>query len=256
MFVCRKQDQHGRALVRGIAAAALSLVLGGTAAAASAPHPMPLGEQAAPPDGFLDFCRRQPGDCGIDPAEARALLRSSQSGSAQSGSAWAWRFAASRQAPGSVYTPQRANLSEDDEVEAPRIENPAMTPELWAVAQRVNQYVNRTIIRRSDWSAYGVNDRWATPLADGRRYGDCEDYALEKRRLLIQAGVPAQALDIALATTRWGDSHAVLLLSAGGGEYVLDNLDAWILPWDQAPYRWRARQVGGDPFHWVRAATN
>lgn len=251
MFVCRKQDQHGRALVRGIAAAALSLVLGGTAAAASAPHPMPLGERAAPPAGFLDFCRRQPGDCGIDPAEARGRL-----GSSQSGSAWAWRFAANRDAPNSVYVPHRANLDDGGDVEASRIEDPAMTPELWAVAQRVNQYVNRTIIRRSDWSAYGVNDRWATPLAYGQRYGDCEDYALEKRRLLIEAGVPAQALNIALATTRWGDSHAVLLLSAGGGEYVLDNLDAWILPWDQAPYRWRARQVGGDPFLWVRAATN
>jgi predicted transglutaminase-like cysteine proteinase len=120
----------------------------------------------------------------------------------------------------------------------------------------VNQYLNRTIVRRSDRSAYGVNDRWATPLAYGQRYGDCEDYALEKRRLLIEAGVPAQALNIALATTRWGESHAVLLLSAGGGEYVLDNLEAWILPWDQAPYLWRARQVGGDPFLWVRAATN
>jgi predicted transglutaminase-like cysteine proteinase len=251
MFVCRKQGQHGRALIRGIAAAALSLVLGGIAAAAPAPYPMPLGERTAPPSGFLDFCRRQPGDCGVDLAEVRDRLRPSQSGSS-----WAWRFAASRQAPGSVYVPQRANLPEDDDVEAARIEDPAMTPELWAVAQRINQYVNRTIIRRSDWSAYGVNDRWATPLSSGQRYGDCEDYALEKRKMLIEAGVPAQALNIALATTRWGDAHAVLLLSAGGGEYVLDNLDAWILPWDQAPYRWRARQVGGDPFLWVRAATN
>ena len=252
MFVCRKQDQQGRMLVRGIAAAVLSLVLGGIAAAAPAPYPMPLGEREAPPAGFLDFCRRQPADCGIDPSEVRERLHSSQTGST-----WAWRFAASRQqAPGSVSIPQYADLSEGDDAGTSPIEDPAMTPELWAVAQRVNQYVNRTIIRRSDRSAYGVNDRWATPLAYGQRYGDCEDYALEKRRLLVKAGVPPQALNIALATTRWGDSHAVLLLSAGGGEYVLDNLDAWILPWDQAPYRWRARQVGGDPFLWVRAATN
>src|SRR5689334_3466638 len=30
---------------------------------------MPLGQPALPPTAFLDFCRRQPADCGADPAE-------------------------------------------------------------------------------------------------------------------------------------------------------------------------------------------
>jgi predicted transglutaminase-like cysteine proteinase len=230
------------------AAAVLSLALWGLAAAAPAwAAPMPLGPRAAAPAAFLDFCRRQPGDCGADAEAVRERVQ------AAAASPWAMRFAASRDdAPGAVW-PRRPYATE---IIRGRTFTPAMTPELWDVAERINAQVNRAIIRRSDWSAYRVEDRWATPLAHGYRYGDCEDYALEKRRLLIAAGVPAQALNIALATTRWGESHAVLLLAAGGSEYVLDNLEPWILPWDQAPYRWRTRQVGGDPFQWVYAAAD
>jgi len=213
------------------------------AAACAAPPPappMPLGVAAQPPAGFVEFCGRQPQDCGADPAAVRVRVSEL---AAQTG--WRARFAAARApAPGALGGPAQAPSKAPD--------TPAtLTPELWAQAQRVNAAVNRAIVRRSDQADYGVEDRWATPLAEGRRYGDCEDYVLEKRRALIAAGVPAQALHIALVTTRWGEAHAVLLLSLDRGEYVLDNLTPWITPWNQAPYRWAVRQAGDDPFAWV-----
>jgi hypothetical protein len=94
-------------------------------------------------------------------------------------------------------------------------------------------------------------DRWATPLAQGDQYGDCEDYVLEKRRALIAAGVPEDALSIAVATTTWGESHAVLLVTTDQGDYVLDSLTPWILPWRKASLTWRERQVAGAPFRWA-----
>jgi predicted transglutaminase-like cysteine proteinase len=225
-------------------AAGAGLFAASLAAQAAPPPapPMPLGAAAEPPPGFLAFCGRQPEDCGDDPAAVRARLAEL---SAHVG--WRARFAAARaRAPGAL---GRAG--------SPRVRAPAapatLTPELWAEAVRVNAAVNRAIIRKSDQDDYGVEDRWATPLAEGGRYGDCEDYVLEKRRALLAAGVPAHALHIALVTTRWGEAHAVLLLSLDRGEYVLDNLTSWITPWNQAPYRWGVRQAGVDPFVWVAA---
>ena len=49
-----------------------------------------------------------------------------------------------------------------------------------------------------DQRHYGRAEYWNIPT-DG--YGDCEDYALTKRRDLIAAGFPAQALRIAVVLT-------------------------------------------------------
>ena len=111
--------------------------------------------------------------------------------------------------------------------------------------------MNRQIVRRADIQTYGVLDRGATPLAQGAQYGDCEDYVLEKRRALLAEGVPETALSIAVATTSWGESHAVLLVSTDQGDYVLDSLTPWILPWRKANLTWRERQVAGAPFRWA-----
>jgi predicted transglutaminase-like cysteine proteinase len=126
-----------------------------------------------------------------------------------------------------------------------------MTPALWSELRHVNDEINRSIVSRSDEATYGVVDYWNTPLEDGRRAGDCEDYVLEKRHALLAAGVPGRALNIALVTTRRGESHAVLLVTTRQGELVLDNLSPWIVPWNQAGYQWVERQVDGEPFKWA-----
>jgi len=117
----------------------------------------------------------------------------------------------------------------------------------WRRVQRINREVNRAIRHREDSAVYGRPDQWALGEAG---VGDCEDYALAKRAALIQAGVPARALSIALVETRRGESHAVLLIDTDKGALVLDNLSPWIRRWDQTPYTWIARQTPGDPLTW------
>jgi predicted transglutaminase-like cysteine proteinase len=117
----------------------------------------------------------------------------------------------------------------------------------WRRVQRINREINRAIHHREDSAVYGRPDQWALGEAG---VGDCEDYALAKRAALIQAGVPARALSIALVETRRGESHAVLLIDTDKGALVLDNLSPWIRRWDQTPYTWIARQTPGDPLTW------
>lgn len=134
----------------------------------------------------------------------------------------------------------------------------AFTPALLAELNAVDRSINAAIIQTEDVRAYGQEDYWATPLEDGmaaggRARGDCEDYALEKRRALIARGVPAQALAIAVADTRFGP-HAVLLVDTDRGEYVLDSLTGKAMPWNRVGYRWVKRQAWGEPMNWVAIA--
>ncbi|HEY8618279.1 transglutaminase-like cysteine peptidase [Phenylobacterium sp.] len=137
--------------------------------------------------------------------------------------------------------------------QSPRESLPVLSNELWASLNRVNASVNRAIVRRTDLEAYGVDEIWNTPIELGLKYGDCEDYVLEKRRALLAAGVPREALSIAVVTTARGESHAVLLVETQSGAYVLDNLSPWVMPWASTAYVWRERQVAGSSQHWAWA---
>lgn len=123
----------------------------------------------------------------------------------------------------------------------------------WRLVNGINRRVNRQIRHTDDIRTFGVRDFWIVPRGDGAR-GDCEDFVLAKRRALIEAGVPAAVLSIAIVETRWGVSHAVLLIAAEQGEFVLDSLTPWVTRWDKVNYVWRERQLPGRPFDWVRAA--
>ncbi|MGH6869761.1 MAG: transglutaminase-like cysteine peptidase, partial [Methylocella sp.] len=57
--------------------------------------------------------------------------------------------------------------------------------------KRVGKWVNAHVKPVSDMEHWGVIDQWDYP-ADGK--GDCEDYALFKRKILINEGFPRQAL--------------------------------------------------------------
>lgn len=126
-----------------------------------------------------------------------------------------------------------------------------LTPTTWAQINKINRKVNRAITSRTDLEIYGQGEVWATPLADAQRFGDCEDFVLEKRRALIAAGFPPKALSIAVVLTPRNERHAVLLVSGEVGEYVLDNLNSWVTPWDKTEYLWRERQVAGSANHWA-----
>ncbi|TGR16684.1 transglutaminase, partial [Mesorhizobium sp. M1C.F.Ca.ET.196.01.1.1] len=66
-----------------------------------------------------------------------------------------------------------------------------LTRKLWAAIVNINNSVNTRIPPRTDMEIYGVEEYWAYP---DKGVGDCEDYALEKRRELMAAGVPAGLL--------------------------------------------------------------
>lgn len=124
----------------------------------------------------------------------------------------------------------------------------ALTPELWRQLEEVNFLVNRSIRPMDDLRHYGRADYWTIPT-DG--FGDCEDYALTKRKALIAAGVPARALRMAVVKTRQGEGHAVLTVATDHGDFVLDNLSMDVRSFDATGYEWIARQNPDNVFAWV-----
>jgi predicted transglutaminase-like cysteine proteinase len=71
------------------------------------------------------------------------------------------------------------------------------------------------------------------------------DYALLKRRLLMQAGWPRQALLMTIVHEKDGNGHAVLTVVTDRGEFILDNLTDDTLLWSKTPYRYYKRQSQG-----------
>ena len=67
----------------------------------------------------------------------------------------------------------------------------------WTDLIRINKWVNENVTPMTDMDHWGVVEKWSYP-DDG--YGDCEDYALLKRRMLIEAGWPRAALLITVST--------------------------------------------------------
>lgn len=114
------------------------------------------------------------------------------------------------------------------------------TPEVQALLAEVNAAVNAEIAFMSDPDCWGVEELWSFPDTG---VGDCEDYALEKRRRLVAAGLPSAALTMAVVYHREGYFlHAVLLAETEAGTFVLDNLSDALLCWDAPPYRWDLRE--------------
>jgi predicted transglutaminase-like cysteine proteinase len=123
-----------------------------------------------------------------------------------------------------------------------------LTPRAWADLVKVNAWVNRTIKPVTDLEHWGVVERWNYP-DDG--YGDCEDYVLLKRRMLMKAGWPREALLITVVRDKKGEGHAVLTVKTDRGEFILDNQESEVLPWYATGYRFVKRQSQSEPNAWV-----
>jgi predicted transglutaminase-like cysteine proteinase len=124
----------------------------------------------------------------------------------------------------------------------------ALSPEVWKDMVRVNKWVNQTIKPLTDLEHWGVVERWSYP-DDG--YGDCEDYVLLKRRMLIQSGWPREALLVTVVRDEKEEGHAVLTVTTDKGDYVLDNQNQNILLWSETGYRFVKRQSQSNPNVWV-----
>lgn len=112
----------------------------------------------------------------------------------------------------------------------------------------INRYVNATIEPITDIELYGVSDYWTLPT---RGRGDCEDYALQKRKMLIEAGWPASALLITVVRDERMEGHAILTARTQQGDYILDNKNDEIKLWSRTGYRYVMRQSFIDPKSWV-----
>jgi predicted transglutaminase-like cysteine proteinase len=123
-----------------------------------------------------------------------------------------------------------------------------LTNKTWTDLVRINKWVNENVKPMTDMDHWGVVEKWSYP-DDG--YGDCEDYALLKRRMLSEAGWPREALLMTVVRERNGDGHAVLTVKTDKGEFILDNQEEKILLWSETSYRYVKRQSQSDPNRWV-----
>lgn len=142
-------------------------------------------------------------------------------------------------------------------------DTPASMPlnkDRWAELNAVNDYVNSAIPQVEDIANYGKSEVWSYPNENG---GDCEDFALMKRKLLIERGWSPSDLLVAVVREWNGAGHAVLVADTDKGEFVLDNKNWAIVAWNETPYTWVKRQSRERPYIWVnldqrsfRVATN
>lgn len=124
----------------------------------------------------------------------------------------------------------------------------ALTADKMALLQQINSHVNSTVTEVSDMELYGKADVWALPR-NGK--GDCEDFALLKRKMLVERGWPASSLSITVGATSYGEAHAWLTVATDRGDYVLDNLTSSIVTTQQTGHRSFSRQAGKG---WVSAS--
>jgi len=122
-----------------------------------------------------------------------------------------------------------------------------LTRELWAQIVDINNQVNTTVLPATDMEMWGQEELWSYP----GDFGDCEDYVLEKRRRLMEIGIPASSLLITVVRQANGDGHAVLTVRTHLGDFILDNLEPRILAWHDTGYQFLKRQSERNSGAWV-----
>jgi predicted transglutaminase-like cysteine proteinase len=128
-----------------------------------------------------------------------------------------------------------------------------MSQTTWRDLVRVNRWVNETVKPMTDMDHWGVIEKWSLPT-DG--YGDCEDYVLLKRKMLIDAGWPKEALLITVVRDKKGEGHAVLTVKTDKGEFILDNQNEAVVAWTETGYRFVKRQSQSNTAEWVSLGDN
>ena len=123
-----------------------------------------------------------------------------------------------------------------------------LDPERWDELIAINAEVNRRVRPVTDAELFGVEEYWTYPT-DGA--GDCEEYVLEKQRVLESRGWPRSALLITVVKDTNNSGHAVLTVRTDKGDVILDNQIEAVLPWYSAPYRFVKRQSASNPAQWA-----
>ena len=112
----------------------------------------------------------------------------------------------------------------------------------------VNRTVNTTVAPVTDLELYGQPELWTYPTANK---GDCEDYVLLKRHMLIERGFPESTLLITVVRDENNEGHAVLTVRTDKGDFVLDNKRRDVMRWAETPYTFVKRQSERNPLVWI-----
>ena len=105
--------------------------------------------------------------------------------------------------------------------------------------QAVNLSVNSSIRQQSDMQTNGVEDLWTVP----GKAGDCEDFAILKKRQLMRLGWPAASLLLTVARLPFSnEGHVVLTARTSEGDLILDSRSNSVRDWSSTSYRYYARQ--------------
>ncbi|MDP2120113.1 MAG: transglutaminase-like cysteine peptidase [Hoeflea sp.] len=123
-----------------------------------------------------------------------------------------------------------------------------LTRQRWAQMLEINTHVNRSIQPDTDLNIHGVEELWSYP----RTVGDCEDYVLLKRLMLMEAGFSPQDLLITVVLQPNGDGHAVLTVRTDYGDYILDNMRSDVRLWSETGYTFVKRQSSEHAAHWTK----
>jgi predicted transglutaminase-like cysteine proteinase len=122
-----------------------------------------------------------------------------------------------------------------------------MTGSLLARLTDVTRSINKVVEPLNDYDIYQKDEHWTYP----DKAGDCEDYVLLKRRILIEGGISPSSLLITVVRKPDGEGHAVLTVRTDHGDFVLDNLNNDVRPWEQTGYKYLKRQAVDHTGRWV-----
>ncbi|WP_312946749.1 transglutaminase-like cysteine peptidase [Agrobacterium sp.] len=124
---------------------------------------------------------------------------------------------------------------------------PRVTEYGWKLVREINASVNNSIIAMTDQEIYGRDEVWEYP----NTAGDCEDYVLLKRKMLIENGFSVSDLLITVVRKPDGEGHAVLTLRTTEGDFILDNLSDEVKLWTDTQYTYLKRQASFNSGRWV-----
>jgi predicted transglutaminase-like cysteine proteinase len=120
--------------------------------------------------------------------------------------------------------------------------------ERWPQLNFINEMINAVIAPKPGEPA--IDSDWMIGPAEG----NCNDYAVTKRHLLLEAGWPASALllaEVVLVTT--GEHHLILIVRGTNSDFVLDNLRPFIVGLAEThdDYLWVRVESAENPRFWT-----
>ncbi|MCM2399719.1 transglutaminase-like cysteine peptidase [Rhizobium sp. S153] len=122
-------------------------------------------------------------------------------------------------------------------------ENVRLSADVAVDIASINKSVNHGIAPRNDRRG---RDIWTL----SPRYGDCDDYAVTKRRKLVEAGLPARSVRLAIGRTPDGQGHAVVIVRTRNADLVLDSRSDAIKRVNEVDLVWIKMESADNPKWW------